>query len=259
MKEPILSVWGAYSVWHRHLRAYVKTWQSNCLPPLMEPIVYLFAFGLGLSPVIRELTYHGVKVSYLEFIGPGMVGIGIISQAFFEGTYGTYIRIRYQRTWHALLAGPLSFFDVFVGELCWAASKGMLGGVLTGLVAWSFGVYPLKAFFQALPLIVLASFLFAALGIFTAGIIRSIDQINVPTFLFIIPMMVISGTYFPRDGLPQTLKFFVDLLPLSALVDLLRWHLAPPEYPVASILWLIFWASAFGVLAALKIKGRVIA
>ncbi|MBP9837190.1 MAG: ABC transporter permease [Proteobacteria bacterium] len=239
-----ISIFGIYAVWHRNLRLYLKTWFINCLPPLFEPITYLFAFAIGMSPMIKELAYFGKQVSYAEFILPGMMGIGVITQGFTEGAYGIFVRIRYQRTWHAMLTAPLTINDIFFGEIFWAATKALLSSALTALVGIIFNIYSFQAYCTAFPAILIACVLFAAMGALTAGVIISIDQINVPMFLFIVPMSVICGTYFPRSGLPSTFKTFVDFLPLSPLIDLCRNHLAPAENSfvcyVVLVSWLVF-------------------
>jgi lipooligosaccharide transport system permease protein len=253
-----LSLWGAYSVWYRLLRGYTKTWLVNCLPSLTEPLLYFLAFGFGLGPVIGSLNYHGSEIPYLDFLAPGMIGIAIVSQAYFEGAYGIYIRIRYERSWQALLAGPLTFEDIFFGEIAWAATKGMIGCTATAFVAHLFGVYPLSTFLSSLPVFLCASILFASLGALTAGVVKTIDQINVPMFLLIIPMMLICGSYFPREGLPQPLKLLTDILPLSAVNDLSRIHLVSDTWLVPDILLLIIWTLGTATAAFRSNRRRVL-
>lgn len=249
---------GAFSVWRRHFRAYRKTWLVNCLPPLFEPIVYLLAFGVGLSPAIRELTYHGQHVDYPAFIAPSMVALAVVMQSYFEGAYLTYVRTRFERSWQAMLSGPLVLIDVFLGELMWGATRGIIGASATALVGILWGIYPWWAFAICLPAVVVSSLLFAACGMFTAGMIRSIDQVNVPTFLFIIPMVMICGTYFPRDGLPAAVRSVIAVIPYSSLVDLLRWHLALPEHPLLLIGWLAVCTVAAAILAYRALKRLLI-
>ena len=50
--SPFLLWSGVYSVWYRLFQGYLKTWLVNCLPSLSEPLIYLGAFGLGLSTLV---------------------------------------------------------------------------------------------------------------------------------------------------------------------------------------------------------------
>ncbi len=232
-------IWGVYSVWRRHLKVYERTWLVNFLPPITEPLVYLLAFGYGLTPMVTQLVYQGQEISYTTFIGPGMIGIAILFQAFFEGSFGTFLRLYYQRTWNALLTGPLTFTQVYFGDLLWAATRGWISAGITALVTIALGFYSWTGFLGSLPILLVGGVLFAALGLLAAGVVATVDQINVPIFMLVVPMFVLCGTYFPRENLPPLLKLCTDLLPLSALVDLLRWPLGLPTLWPLQVAWLL--------------------
>lgn len=253
-----VTLWGIYSVWRRHAKVYQKTWLVNFLAPLSEPLVYLVAFGYGLTPLVGEVTYTGETISYREFIAPGMMGIALLFQSFFEAAYGSYIRLSYQKNWQALLTAPLSFSEVFLGEWFWAATKGIIAGTLTGVIAILLGLYQVWHLLLSIPIIILGGLTFAAFGLLTAGTVRTVDQINVPIFLIIIPMFTLCGTYFPRETLPSTIETIASILPLAALIDLLRWPLGVPRWWLMALLWLLFWMFLLVVAAAKKIYPRLI-
>ncbi|NER52218.1 MAG: ABC transporter permease [Symploca sp. SIO1A3] len=253
----LITFWGVYTVWLRHARVYQKTWLINSLPPLSEPMVYLIAFGYGLTPLVGDVFYKEQTVPYLQFIAPGMIGVGVLFQSFFEGSFGSFIRLSFQKTWHALLTTPLTFTEVFIGDWLWATTKGMIAGTLTGLLAVFWGLYPISYIFLSLPLIFFGSILFAGAGLLTAGSVRTVDQINVPIFLWVIPMFTLGGTYFPRDGLPPLLNKVISILPFASFVDLLRWPLGLPNWWLLSLLWLLLWTTTFGVFAWRKIHPQL--
>ncbi|MBD1918746.1 MULTISPECIES: ABC transporter permease [Cyanophyceae] len=257
MKLITATPWGVYSVWWRHFQVYRSTWLVSCLPPISEPIVYLLAFGYGLSPLIGDVEYLGQVIPYAQFLAPGMIAIGVLFQSFFEGAYSSFIRLNFQKTWQALLTAPLSYTDVFLGDWFWAATKGTIAGTLTGLVAVLANLYDLSSLVLSLPLIVLGSLLFGAFGLLVTGSVSKVDQVNVPIFLVVIPMFTLCGTYFPRNTLPPLLAKFASLLPLASLVDLLRWPLGlPPWWPLL-LLWLVGWMVVMARLAALRIYPRL--
>ncbi|KKJ00340.1 ABC transporter permease [Prochlorothrix hollandica] len=247
------NLWGIYSVWWRHFTVYRSTWLVNFLPPISEPIVYLLAFGYGLSPLVGDVTYLDQAISYPQFIAPGMISVGILFQSFFEGAFGSFIRLKFQKTWQGLLTAPLSFTDVFVGDWLWAATRGMIAGIMTAIVAIVAGLYPWFALPLSLPLMLLGSLLFAALGLWMAGLVQKVDQLNVPIFLVVIPMFTLSGTYFPRETLPRAVEAIASCLPLACLVDLLRWTLGLPPWWPLSLLWLVGLTGLLVTLAARQI------
>lgn len=249
--------WGVYSVWRRHATVYQKTWLVNFLPPITEPLVYLLAFGYGITPMLQELIYQGEPISYRQFIGPSMMGIALLFQAFFEGAYGSFIRLHYQKTWHALLTAPLSYTEIFMGDWIWAATRGLISATITGVVTILFGSYTWVGLLVSLPLMIIGSLLFAAMGLLAAGWVDTVDQINVPIFGLVVPMFVLCGTYFPRDNLPPFLAIPAGILPLSSLVDLLRWPLGLPHYWGWELLWLIFLGGLLTYLSWQKIAHKL--
>ncbi|MCW6038857.1 ABC transporter permease [Spirulina subsalsa FACHB-351] len=252
-----LTPWGVYAAWQRNARVYQATWLVNSLPPLSEPLIYLVAFGYGLTPLVGEISYYGTTVDYLRFLAPGMMGIGVLFQSYSEGAYASYLRLDYQKTWHAILTTPLTFSEVFTGELLWAATKGMIAALATGLLAILWGLMSITTLVLSIPLLLLGSVAFAGAGLLTAGLVRTIDQINVPIYLLIVPMFTLCGTYFPRETLPSPLLEVAGLLPLSLLVDLLRWPLGLPDHLPWALLGLLGWAIASIFLAWRTIYPRL--
>lgn len=241
--------YAVYSVWRRHATIYSRTWLINFLPPVTEPIFYLLAFGFGLSPMVGEFEVGGQRMSYLKFIGPAMIAVGVCFQAFFESAYGTFIRLRFQRTWHGLLTGPLGYREIFLGDMLWAATKGVIAGVVTGIVVLLLGQITFMGLLFTLPMILLGSLVFAGVGMLVAGLVKVIDQINVPVFLFMIPMFTFSGTFFPRDNLPAVLGVIAAALPLAQLVDLMRLPLVyDPTWPI-DLAGLLIWTLVTSVVA----------
>lgn len=244
-----VTFWGVYAVWRRHFKVFQNTWIVNFLPPILEPIVYLIAFGVGLTPLIGDVTYAGQSVSYLKFLAPGMIAVGALYPSFFEASYGTFIRLRFEKIWQAMLTAPLSFTEVFLGDWLWAATRGTLVGLMTGVVAVLWGLYSGWHLLLSLPLICLGSLLFAAIGLLTAGSVKTLDQVNIPMFLLIIPMMTFCGTYFPRDALPASIKTIADILPLSSLTDLLRWSIGLQPLWWLQLIWMFLMTSILAILA----------
>lgn len=232
---------GVFSVWRRHAIIYSRTWLINFLPPVTEPVFYLLSFGFGLAPMVGEFTVGDTKMSYLRFIGPAMIAVGVCFQGFFESAYGSFIRLRFQRTWHGLLTGPLGFREIFLGDWAWATTKGTIAGLVTGIVVLLLGQISLQGFLFTIPIIFLGSMVFGSMGMLTAGFVKQIDQINVPVFLFMIPMFTFSGTFFPRDNMPAAISFVASLLPLSQLVDLMRLPIIyDPTWPL-DLIGLLLW------------------
>jgi len=212
----------AFRVWQRDLEVYLTNWKTEFLPPLSEPILYVFAFGYGLGSLIHEVRYEGRDITYLRFMAPGIVAVAIMFWSYFETTYSSFVRMYYQRTFDAILATPLLVEDVILGELLWGATKALIAstimlGVLTalGLVAWPSGLW-------VIPIAAVAGAMFSAVGLIITSITKNISSFNVPMFLLIIPMFTFSGTFFPVSILPKWATVLAWFLPLTHVSYLVR-------------------------------------
>jgi len=154
-------------VWQRNLTVYQKTWKISFLPPLLEPLFYLLAFGVGLGVLVGKVVYHSSEVSYVAFIAPALIAINIMYNAFFENTYASFVRMYYQKSFDAIMATPLSLEEIITGEIIWGATKSviatliMLGVIsLFGLISYPQGLLtiPLAFLGGILPLDPLACF-----------------------------------------------------------------------------------------------------
>jgi lipooligosaccharide transport system permease protein len=123
-------------VWQRNLKVYQKSWKVSFIPPFLEPLFYLIAFGVGLSGLVRDVHYQGSEISYVRFIAPALIGVSIMYNAFFETTYASFVRMYYQKTFDAMLATPLSLEEVITGEIVWGATKSLIAAaIMMGVIS----------------------------------------------------------------------------------------------------------------------------
>jgi lipooligosaccharide transport system permease protein len=214
--------WRFLRVWQRNLVVYQKTWKINFVTPLLEPFLYLVAFGVGLSQLIETVPYQGRNLSYLVFIAPALLGVNMMNNAFFETTYASFVRMYYQKTFDAMMGTPLSLDEIIAAEIMWGATKSVIANIimLGVLSAFDLVAYPGGLFL--IPLSLLGGLAFGAVGMVFTGIIPSIEMFNLPIFLFVTPMFWFSGTFFPLDQLPSWAQKLAFILPLTHLVDVTR-------------------------------------
>lgn len=223
MTNPLAAVgYRCLYVWRRDFDVYMKTWKVNFIPPLLEPVFYLVAFGSGLGTLVHSVEYGGRDVSYAAFIAPGVIAITILFQGFFECAYGSYIRMYYQKSYDAIVATPVSLEEVVTGEVLWGATKSVIGAVLVCLVVILFGYAPPYALAAVVPIAALSGLLFASMSMCFTGIVPNIDSFNYPVFLLITPMFVFSGTFFPTEALPGWGRTVAEFLPLTHVANLCR-------------------------------------
>lgn len=211
-----------WRVWQRNWAVYRQSWQISFLPPLLEPLLYLVAFGVGLSGLVGSVGYRGEQVAYTAFIAPALIAITVMNSAFFENTYASFVRMYYQKTFDAMMATPLTVEEIIAGEILWGATKATIAAAIMLAVIGLFGLIRLPAGLLLIPLAFLGGLAFGAAGMICTALVPTIDLFNLPVFLFVTPMFLFGGTFFPVENLPAWAQQVAALLPLTPLVDLSR-------------------------------------
>ena len=226
--------WQSRAVLGRHLTVYRRNWHTAALPPLLEPIILLLAFGVGLGGFIPDFAWRGQPVAYLAYLAPGMLAYTAFMTAFFQALFAAYIRMHYQKTWEGQLITQVRLEHVIWGEVLWAATLGTAYASIVILVLAGFslaGWLPLHwaSAVLVLPLLFLAALAFATLGLLFTALVPSIDHMNIPFFLVIMPLGFASSTYFPLEGDSLWTQAWLLLNPLHHLAEGIRWLLLAGE------------------------------
>ncbi len=208
----------AFAVWGRNFLVWRKLALPSVLGTLADPMIYLFGLGYGLGGLLPEVG----GVSYIAFLAAGTVCSSTMNAASFEALYSGFSRMHVQRTWEAIMNAPVGLDDVVAGECLWAATKAAFAGtaILAVIALLGFAAGPLALF--ALPVIFLAGLCFAALGLVVTALAPSYDFFMYYFTLFITPMVLLCGVFFPVDQLPAAVRMVADWLPLSHAVQLVR-------------------------------------
>jgi len=211
-----------WRVWRRDAVVWRKTWAIGFLPPLLEPLLYVAAFGLGLGTLIGAIAWHGARLSYLEYLAPGIVAAGVMNAAFFETTYASFVRMYYQKTFDGILATPLSMEEIVTGEVLWGATRSVITALAMMAALSPFGLLRWPESLLLVPVAALGGLAFSAFGMVFTGVLPTIEAFNLPVFLVVTPMFLFSGTFFPLEQLPAWAARFAWALPLTHLVHLAR-------------------------------------
>ena len=138
------------------------------------------------------------------------------------------------------------------GELFWAATKSLFSGAAILVVIAAIGLTNGPLALWALPVIVLTGLAFAALGLIWNALAPSYDFFMYYFTLFITPMTLISGVFFPTDQLPGWLAVIGAWLPLAQGVALVRPLLAG-EVPAAAAIHVIVLLATAAVAFAIAL------
>jgi lipooligosaccharide transport system permease protein len=205
----------------RNIYVYRRTW-IVILSGFFEPLFYLGSIGFGLGALVGTVNGPGGQpVSYQLFVAPALLASAAMNGAVAEGTFNFFFKLRYNKTFDAILATPLSPGDVAVGELVWALIRGGIYAIAFLLVMVVLGLAVSPWVLLTVPAALLIGFAFGAVAMAATSFMRTwqdFDLIN----LVILPMFLFSGTFYPIDAYPEALRVIVQLTPLYQGVDLLR-------------------------------------
>ena len=207
--------------WHvvvRNWVVYRKDFVANISPTLADPALMMTALGMGLSPFIGQIE----GLTYAQYLAPGMVATTALFTAFFDSSYGFYVRMTFESVFKAMLTTPIGVREVLIGEFLWGFIRAALMGGTVGLVLavmglllnpWSLLLFPFIAGLLAVPC--------GAIGLLAAAQVRNINQFQTVYSFLIAPIYFLSGVFFPLGDRP-VLAVLVQFSPFYHGVRLLQ-------------------------------------
>ena len=206
-------------VMSREVANFRTFWKATTFSSVLEPIVYLLAFGLGLGATLVDRV-DGLE--YVEFVGTGMVATAVIFSSAFPSMFGTFVKHRFQNTYDAILAAPVDVEELVTAEVLWISLRAGFYGCFPLIVAMGFGLDPQFGMLLVPIFCFVTALGFAGFGVATAATVGKIDHFNYVTTLVITPLFLVAGTFFPIDQLPDGARAVAQLNPLHHLVELVR-------------------------------------
>ncbi|MEN6624584.1 MAG: ABC transporter permease [Smithella sp.] len=252
--------WRFIRVWQRNLAVYHSNWKINLLLPLLAPLSYIFAFGFGFNDIVSNIRYESNQISYMSFIAPSIIAITIMNDSFFENTFSSFVRMYYQKTFEAMMSTPLNADEIIIGEIMWGATKAFISTAIMLFIISFFHLAHYPAALLNLPVSFLGGIAFGALGMYFTSIVRTIDIFNLPVFLFVTPMYLCSGTFFPLTSLPVWAQYIAQALPLTHLVNVIRalsYGLINKDV-IIGIIYLILFSLILLPMALFKMRKRMV-
>jgi lipooligosaccharide transport system permease protein len=188
----------------------------------LEPIFFLLSIGVGVGALVGDVTGPaGTPVPYREFVAAGLLATSAMFGPVYDCTFNFFVKFKYIKTYHAILATPLQPEDVATGEVAWSLFRASLYAVAFLLTMVILGLVSSWWAVLCLPASMLVSFAFAGAGLGGSTYLRSwtdFDLVNVA----VLPMFLFSATFFPLTQYPPALQWVVRITPLYQGVALER-------------------------------------
>jgi lipooligosaccharide transport system permease protein len=202
------------------LIAYRRTWLGSLTTSFVSPLLFLTAMGLGLGSLVDEATVG--DVSYVAFLAPGLLAATAMQVASIDAMYPVLSAVKFHRTYPAQLTTPLTVTDVLYGHLGYIAIRVAVASLAFMAVMAVFGTIDSAYVGLALPVCVVVGLVFAA-SIAGYTVSQDVDTgMSMITRFVITPMFLFSGTFFPIEQLPMTIRWIAWITPLWHGVTLCR-------------------------------------
>jgi lipooligosaccharide transport system permease protein len=217
-----------------------------------EPLFYLLSIGVGIGKLVGDLTYNGQPVDYRAFVAPALLAASAMNGAVFETTMNVFDKLKWKKTYDAMLATPLQPPDIASGEIGWALLRGQLYATAFLIVMLAMGLIDSWWGLLAWPTALLIGFGFAGVGMASTTFMKSwqdLDWIAVVT----LPLFLFSTTFYPLSSYPRGLQLVVQATPLYQGVVLMRSFTLGDVGP--DLLWRAVYLFLMGAVG-LRVAGR---
>ena len=205
-------------VWRRELIRF-RTDRLRAVTSLVQPILFLFVLGTGLS----RLASHGLPagVHFSTFIYSGVLAMSVLFTAIFSAA--SIVWDREFGFLREMLVAPVRRWAIVVGKCLGGATVATFQGLIfLALAGVAHVPYDPVLLLTLVGELLLLSFTLTAFGVMMAARIKQIQAFMALTQLFVLPLFFLSGALYPLNGLPAWLTVLTRIDPLTYVVQPMR-------------------------------------
>jgi ABC-2 type transport system permease protein len=230
-----------YTMWLREMLRFWRS-KSRIIGSLATPFFFLVILGPGFSASFKLSGGGTFDKSYLA---PGLIGMAVLFSSLMGG-----VSIIWDREFGFLkeiLIAPVSRFFVALGKAVGGVTTSIIQGILIMIIAWIIGIkfVSILGVIAAIIVMFIMGIGFIGLGIALASRIESHEGFQMVTSFLTMPLVLLSGAFFPISNLPGWLKTLVYANPLTYGVEALRWFLLGKSAISLSICMIVIILFAF--------------
>lgn len=198
-----------------------KSYRWTIISGFFEPLFYLLAMGSGIGALIGTVDGPTGPVAYAAYIAPGLLATSAMNGAIYDSTINVFFKLRYAKTYDAMLATSLGPMDVALGEIGWALGRGAIYAISFELVMLAMGLVHSPLAVLVVPAALLIALGFAAVGMAIVTWVKTFQHLDWITFA-LMPMFLFSTTFYPLAVYPRPVQIIVECLPLYHGIEIMR-------------------------------------
>ncbi len=185
---------------------YKRNWRATVVSSVVQPVLFLLALGFGLGSQVTPTEATG-GLPYVVYLAPALLVVTAVQIASFESTYPILSAFKWQQTYLAIAASPITPAQILVGQLSWIGIRLVTSGAAYLLVAAALGTLTGPGVLLTLVISVLTGMAFAAPVVAYSATLESEGQQFAALFRFVVmPMTLFAGAFFPIEQLPAWLR-----------------------------------------------------
>jgi ABC-2 type transport system permease protein len=161
------------------------------------------------------------NVRYIDFFIPGVIGMTLLTSGVF-GAVNVNGRYRELKIIKKLATTPLSKIEWILGMVGYQMIIATISIVVILFFGWAIFGVTVTIDIYTVGLVIAAGLLFPGIGMVLANFVKEAEGADAAANAITFPMMFLSGTFWPRETLPDILKVIAGFMPLTYINDGLR-------------------------------------
>lgn len=220
---------GSLAIWRRDMLVLRRSILSELVAVIAYPLTIYLAFGIGMKGYIGPVE----GVPYSVFIAPGLITMTAVNAAYNESVWSLWFHRRVQFTIESYRVTPITATEIIIGKILSGFTHGLVKGAAVALVIFTITPFRFEpAHFAAyLVFLVPGSAFFSCAGVISGTLMDKPETIGRVEAVFIMPLIFMSGLFFPLSSYPPAMIPWVRALPTTALFEGARQALVGGVFP----------------------------
>lgn len=204
----------------RNYTTYRRSWWI-VVTGAVEPLFFLVGARVGIGKLVGGVAYAGRLWPYATFVAPALLATSAANGVVYDTTFNFFHKLKFAKTYDAMLATPMTVPAISLGELAWAIVRGVVHAAFFVAAMAAFGLIRSWWALLALPAVVLVEWGFAGLGLAATTYVKSWQDFDWQQLAWL-PMFLLSASFFPLSVYPHGVQWVVRVTPMYQGVALLR-------------------------------------
>jgi len=208
---------GALAIWWRDVLVLRRSILSEMIAVVAYPLTIYLAFGIGMQGYIGLVE----GIPYGLFIAPGLITMTAVNAAYNESVWSLWFHRKVQFTIESYRVTPVSAAEIVIAKIFSGFSHGLIKGLAVAIIIYAITPFrfPLTSLAAYLFFLIPGSAIFSCAGVISGTLLDKPETIGRVEAVLVMPLIFMSGLFFPLSSYPSSVVPFVRLLPTTALFE----------------------------------------